>query len=514
MLEPFTVFVSHKDEDSEIAATVVAALKKLFEPHQIIDCFLSERMSHGQDWLEELHEQLHSAKYLLLIFTDPKEDWSWCMYEAGYFDALRYLKQKDQLKSSAYAHSRKIFCLHHADLPAPGPLAHLQATKATRERVKQFVITLIKESGADIKEEEQNSTIQEITSCFVQKDAVRLRTHSLTLVVKDKASINPSNDLIEAMPSECYFTGSDEALRAIFQRSADKNQLRWEDAVKTSRKAALLADSREQFDVKWLDELVDLMYNAREHYYPQRPIRGLVFTGANDIIYSPVIHEISEHRSGTLSCEIVFLKWEGNQYPKAPEHIRQLIIAVRMATRFRQEFLEEFKDFGEMARVEAMHGKWYFFRRRVWRAFYEVMSEGTSRGLSTATLSRAFNRRGRKILRDTTEEFSAAQREMAQILGGKEDLSSSLVQEKHRNFLEEDVKSLNTIYETFSNVNLKFLAMANIVLDAYFASTAKPNEWEAVKKSLSGVVGYSDAEELEPAAESGNVSIFPVSEMS
>src|SRR5258707_786476 len=114
MPEAFTIVISHKGEDSNIADKIRAAIESLCG--ESAKCFLSERITHGQEWLNELHSQLQFSKYLLLIYTDPKEDWSWCMYEAGYFSALSKIPREKQADT---IDGRRIFCLHHEDLPPP-----------------------------------------------------------------------------------------------------------------------------------------------------------------------------------------------------------------------------------------------------------------------------------------------------------------------------------------------------------------------------------------------------------
>ena len=476
MPDRFTVFISHKGEDSNTAEILYEALRAA--SGDTVTYFLSERIKHGQNWLDELHNSLQQSKYLLLIYTDPKEDWSWCMYEAGYFAALRSLQQ---------IRGRQIFCLHHADVPAPGPLAHLQATKVTHDRVRQFITTFFGDNEIKTSPEQENEIVKTVTSCFAHRDTTPYIAHRLALIVNDKHNIDPLADLVNALPEGSYFRGSEESLISVFQRRDDTNKLSWRLAVDASRSVARLNNNLEQFDVKWLTEIVDVLYRVSLHFSPpQRPVRGLVFTGASEIIYSPVIYEISEHRTGRLSCEIVFLAWDGNQYPKAPEHIRQLMTATRVAVRFRQEFLEEFKGLGENARLQAGRGRSaaHNFRGRVWRAFYEVMTESTHRGLTTMSLGAAFGEQGRHMLVDITTRFLDALHEFTRILGAPEDLSTSIVAEKEIEFEEEEFGILDEIYQVFDEHNAKFLAMAIVAVEGYFMSLVSRERWKRLKHEV------------------------------
>jgi hypothetical protein len=476
MPDDVTLFISHKGEDAKIAEDVADAIQTLSA--NVLKCFLSEKIKHGQNWLEELHGFLKASKYLILIYTDPNEDWSWCMYEAGYFSASRSLQPSKD---------RQIFCLHHPELDPPSPLAHLQAIKVTSERVRQFISGLVDDIGIKAAPDQQENAVGKITACFANRDRKPFTSHRLTLIVPDKDKISPLRDLAEALPDGSGFRGAHESLMAIFQRSDGSNRLSWKLAVDTSRRVAEIGDSFERFDIKWLAEVVDVMYRVSEYFAPpQRPIRGLVFTGANGTVYSPVIYEVSEHRTGVLSCELVFLPWDGNQYPKAPEHIRQLMIATRVAVRFRQEFLEEFKDLGAIARLQNSLGRreGRNFRARVWRAFYEVMTESTHRGLTIMSLNGAFNDRERDKLRAMSIQSAEARTELVDILGGREDLGSSVVRDKDQEFTQDSIERLDRIYEIFDDSNLLFLAMASKAVGRYFSSLVTEQRWKAIQEEV------------------------------
>ena len=70
----------------------------------------------------------------MLVFTDPDEDWGWCLYETGFFDAL------SQIPDSRV--KRRIYCLHHAGTQPPSPIADLQSIPATPEHVEQWLTEL------------------------------------------------------------------------------------------------------------------------------------------------------------------------------------------------------------------------------------------------------------------------------------------------------------------------------------------------------------------------------------
>ena len=354
------IFISHKAVDFATAEKVSAALKGLAGTkargrNPEIKIFLSEEIPYGDDWLKCLHEELERADVLVLIYTDPDENWSWCMYEVGYFASTHDFEKRGSSRERQ-ASERRIYCLHHPSLPPPPPLERLQVVKADTYRVRRFVEDFIKEAKVAQDPAKIAEAVKNITDCFEQRDAVSYAAPRLTLIVKDKDKIDPfAASLEEALPRGSFFTGRD--ITTIFKRGVDQDALSWHEAVAFTRRMAKHADTREYFEMKWLFELVDIMFNAKDdHYDPSLLLRGLVSRGSSQA-YSPAIRKISKRRDGALACEILFLDWEGYQYPKAPEHIRQLMIAVRVAVRFRQEFLEEFKGIGAAAAFEGSLGQ-------------------------------------------------------------------------------------------------------------------------------------------------------------
>ena len=81
----YSVFISHKASDHN----VTSELKDLLDHYtENIDFFISDDIEKGEDWRKIISQQLNRANFLVLVFTDPNEDWEWCLYQTGFFDAL------------------------------------------------------------------------------------------------------------------------------------------------------------------------------------------------------------------------------------------------------------------------------------------------------------------------------------------------------------------------------------------------------------------------------------------
>ena len=98
--ERYSVFFSHKVNNSG----VTKALKDLLDSHtEHVDFHISEQIEKGTAWRKAIADLLNRANFLVLVFTDPNENWDWCLYETGFFGALSQSESR-----------RRIWCLHNA----------------------------------------------------------------------------------------------------------------------------------------------------------------------------------------------------------------------------------------------------------------------------------------------------------------------------------------------------------------------------------------------------------------
>ena len=87
------VFISHRHEDAKIAEAVAQFIEDItsLEPEPTtppVEVFLSSNSEFvgpriGKQLSTELRSALWTAEVVILIYTTPDKDWSWCMYECG-----------------------------------------------------------------------------------------------------------------------------------------------------------------------------------------------------------------------------------------------------------------------------------------------------------------------------------------------------------------------------------------------------------------------------------------------
>jgi len=117
------VFISHKGKDKAAAEEMGQALEVYG-----LKIFVSARIRPGVQWPKEIWDNLWKADWLLLLYTDPSEEWDWCLFEAGFF------------AGSGKGPESRLVCLHTEDVDPPMPVQHWQSVNITNaNRLEQFL---------------------------------------------------------------------------------------------------------------------------------------------------------------------------------------------------------------------------------------------------------------------------------------------------------------------------------------------------------------------------------------
>jgi hypothetical protein len=121
------VFFSYKKKDEDTARAIVELLRKWSATKLKITYqyeFGNEIV--GKKWRDKIHREINKANWFILLLPDPRDDWDWCLYETGLFEA--------QVTSAD-----RLICLHHPDTEIPNPIEGYQSVKATNDEVEKFL---------------------------------------------------------------------------------------------------------------------------------------------------------------------------------------------------------------------------------------------------------------------------------------------------------------------------------------------------------------------------------------
>ena len=193
-----TVFVSHKANDESITNAIFDVLETHTEN---IKFFISEKIEKGTDWRKEIAECLTTAGFLMLVFTDPKEDWGWCLYETGFFDALRQVPGASETK--------RIFCLHNPSAKPPSQIAHLQSVPAKVEDVRKWLEDLYSSTKQSKKQfiDDIPNTAVKICELFSSEKGMVYSTKSITVTVSCQSMRSPDD-----LPADTVIKGDNRVM--------------------------------------------------------------------------------------------------------------------------------------------------------------------------------------------------------------------------------------------------------------------------------------------------------------
>src|SRR5262249_14709855 len=115
------IFISHKAEDAEAAREIGKQFIAYGQGR--LRVFRSEEVPTGAKWRPALFEELARADRLILLYTDPHQEWNWCLYESGFFDGKQFPDS-----------TKRLVVLHDESVVPPDPLTHFQTVRVSRSQ--------------------------------------------------------------------------------------------------------------------------------------------------------------------------------------------------------------------------------------------------------------------------------------------------------------------------------------------------------------------------------------------
>ena len=313
----------------------------------------------GIDWREAIEEELFQADVLLLLFTSPAKEWDWPLYEVGLFTSL----DRNDHRDVVYLYSGNY---------RPEPLCHIQGVKvnlddpAADEEGRDELIAFLREfytttliTGTEpvlrptISQSELRQRAQDIRRAFRDAAATVIQpTYRLVLGVPS-GDEEPGDAFDGKIPETCRVEEITAPTLAIFGLATKPND--WFGAT-----SGLL-------DQGWKDELNDQYRRAlgNKIAYPTRSTFRGVDIAKN--FRAMITHlEVSETRVMRIAIELI------------PEYMPAVVggpafNVLRVATRFRMEFLDRFQ--GQMERHVSQVGEDKAFST-LWSVLLSVEQEG------------------------------------------------------------------------------------------------------------------------------------------
>ncbi|HEY8650787.1 MAG TPA: TIR domain-containing protein [Chthoniobacterales bacterium] len=316
----YQVFFSHKKEDAE----VTDCIKGLLDRHtENVDYFISENIEKGTNWRQAIAKQLTLSSFLVLVFTDPNEDWGWCLYETGFFDALT--------QNPGTTPNRRIYCLHHASTEPPSPIADLQAVPAKIKDVSQWLNELFEHTG-QIKQafrDDIPKIAEKLCGFFAERKPI-YSAKSMNITVKCSNFVSP-----ESLPEDTIIKGDLRLMEEVF--GTNTGIIDWKSV---KERFSEFPDSSEA-NFNALKEISRALYGI---YRNKRvlPVQGTIFVGQGPKRYRAVVNNAKELSADRISCEVLLIEDVGGPLQNVDKPLGALLTSIRMAVRIRWEIVRPF----------------------------------------------------------------------------------------------------------------------------------------------------------------------------
>ena len=428
-----SVFFSHKLNDENVTSSILNLLRRYTKN---VDFFISEEITKGKPWLEAIHDHLNRARFLVLVFTDPDEDWGWCLYESGFFDALRQIPKP----------SRRIWCLHHASTSPPSPLAGLQSIPVKTQDVKQWLTELFKETG---QTEEQYTEIhkvaEEICKLFSidQKPIYSKRSIKITA---NRTQLSPDD-----LPDDASVEGDRRLMEELFGTTADK--IDWKSIKEWFRKFPNSVDVN-------LGTLREISYviNCISKRIVFHNIQGIIFVDQGPKRYRPIISWAKETTEDQIDCNVIFVEEASGQLQNVPKRMEVLLTAIRMAIRIRWEIIRPFV-YDSTVRILARSNP-HKLRSDLQISLNNIFLEAEFRGkFSKEDLLNAFEATDQKAILDIYDKWNESYPKIWRGIGFS-DVNENFGEVSEGPMRDEDLSLLEAGLQGVEKVNRDFLAMA------------------------------------------------------
>jgi TIR domain len=430
----YSVFFSHKVGDEGVTKSLIDLLARHTE---LVDFIISENIEKGKDWRQEIADALSRANFLVLVFTDPNENWGWCLYESGFFDALSQVS-----KSSG----KLIWCLHHASIPPPSPLAGLQAITATKhDDVEKWLKQLFRNTG-QTKDQFLDAIpelAEKICSLF-SVDQKPIYSERSIKITANRTLLSPDD-----LPDNAAVEGDDRLMAELF--GTYDQQIDW----KSVKGRFLDFDNTVDVNLTTLKEISNAIYCISKRTV-FRPIQGIIFVEDGPKRYRPILSRVKEKTVDYIDCDVMFVEESGGQLQNIRKPVDALLTAIRMAVRIRWEIIRPFaSDIRTQARLDPRK-----LRSDLQTCFNNIFLEAGFRGnFSKKDLADAFDAPDKKRLLNIMDEWEEACPTFWRGIGFT-DMKETFGKVSAERMTEEDISLLESALQEIETLNRDFLAMA------------------------------------------------------
>jgi hypothetical protein len=318
---PRTIFVSHKRKDRVAAEKIRSALSLYGGTN--LEVFVSERIEAGVDWNKQILGNLQKADWLLLLYTDPSEEWDWCLFEAGFFAGCAKNGQC------------RLTCLHTVEVPPPMPLQRWQSVPVTDGTMME---NFLKDLYSGINTELINSPTMlrnladTIAGAFSVEVRRKIETHWHTEYVTismNKAQIEELQKTVKVPAGALCGTKEGESIN-IF--GVGSGQCTMEN---------LELGLHPHYKEMWLKSLAETLRTVTLKKWPV-PRIPVLYSPSSQKDYHVTLHCVDHFSDGSLEFYLLFVEKTPEAQEEQGRQLQSLGNMLRLGRAFRWKILTKF----------------------------------------------------------------------------------------------------------------------------------------------------------------------------
>lgn len=327
------VFFSYKKKDERAAKKIVEVLRtNSADKLQIIYQADFTKEIAGRKWREKIRASIEQANWFILLLPDPSDDWDWCLFETGIFEAQR-------------TSADRLICVHHPDTRVPDQIEGYHAVSATIPEVEEFLKMVYVNESPIPGMKPINRSVENRISDLARQIVEAIRPPQRPYIPQ---VFEPSLELKFQDAKELKNRDELDSAEIVFANKEALDLFEFRDVPKTwGELRSGLPETTE--DNRWREELFHVIRRIAQGRKFQ-PIQAVFQTKAGKM-YRPVAFAI--YRLGDEGpiekFHITFTEdVAAVDHSQMPRSLSGLATVLRFAFRFRWEVLEKFTK-GAMA---------------------------------------------------------------------------------------------------------------------------------------------------------------------
>lgn len=425
---PYKLFISHSSEDAEQVRKLHDALKFVSGGAEF---FIAGNMRGGLNWRRAIEDALEQAHWLVFLYTNPEQDWTYCTWEVGYYDRLR--------KEEGTGSCRQVICLKGTATQVPPIVDDRQAVVLNADvlvtRWLKPFFTVVNRPLADDPGALEVLAKQIVGALSFNVDEI-FRREPMTIRARLSQVLAQ-----RGLPDDAVLEGSPGILQQVFGVAGER--VAW-------------GVIRQMFsnDVynQWLAE-----FSAAAYQFANRRVfelQGVVYREEIEDRFRPVVTSVTI-QNDSLSLGLIMCPDVGGRIGRLEPPLSALLTATRAALRFRYEIIDRYLG---RVREEAARNP-NALRLGLRGSIANILTEAQMRGREGAEdLLQAFRPDDRSRVRRLIDEYGLVHPALYKALGFQ---TPELIAPSSDGPLDEaSLGALETQLERLDAINREFLHLA------------------------------------------------------